>query len=411
MTTKAVAEKSAETGGETKFIECKKVAFPKVDPALRKFSKEFATNLAASIAAESMYNPIVVRPDPEREGYYIGVQGRHRHYAQWKVLKQPLIEAKIIADMDATEHEMAVIAENLWRNPLTKGQQTLSVKKWYEHYQRLYPDLTSSRGAAGGQATKAKFEAARARAENGESNGEAQASATVANDSESSGEVKAENGFTDRVAAATGQSKRSAERELRLARAFTVDQLEALNQMQVAQTHREQIARVKDEANRGAIVNLIASGMEADEAIKQVMADAAPTAPNKGKEEARAESKAKAEKGGDDVDDETWFATYCGEKAALLADPARYKSDAILYRKVLEARAALRAKVKGFVKATRESRILGPFYNNLNRLIGISHPKDWPLCGTCGGKGMDDKSLKCKKCFGCCYELKTEEYL
>lgn len=419
MTTKA-AEKPTEAGGETKFIDCKKIEFPKVDPALRKFSKEFATNLATTIAAEGMYNAIVVRPNPEREGYYIGVQGKHRHFAVHKVLKQPQIECKIIADMDAEEHEMAVIAENLWRNPLTKGQQTLSVKKWYEHYQKMNPDLTASRGAAGGAATKAKIEAERAKAESGEGIGEAADSADEATaktadatepSPEASAEPKGDVGFTKRVAAATGVAPRTAERELRIAKAFTEEQLEALNQMSITQEHREQIARVKDEADRGAIVNLIASGMEAEESIRQVMKDAAPAKPGKGKEAAKAEAQAKAEKGAADMDDDTWFNTYCGEKAAMLADPAKYKADAILYRKVVEPRMTFRAKVKGFVKATKDSKILGPFFNNLHRLIGISHPKDWPLCGVCGGKGMDDKSLKCKKCYGCCYELKTEEYL
>lgn len=413
MTTKA-ATQTVESDGETKFIECKRISFPKNDPALRKFSKEFATNLATAIAAEGMYNAIVVRPDPNREGYFIGVQGRHRHYAQHKVLKQPLIECKVIADMDDTEHEMAVIAENLWRNPLTKGQQTISVKRWYEHYQKLHPDLTASRGAAGGAATKAKLEAARQAEANGDANGEAEATARRADASEATESTeakKSESGFPARVASATGQSLRTAERELRLAKAFTEEQLEVFEQMKVTQAHREQIARVKDEGERGAIVNLIASGMEAEEAIKQVMQDRAPTRADKSKAEIKAESQAKADKGAADMDDETWFNTYCGEKAAMFGDPAKYKADAILYRKVAEQRATFRSKVKGFVKATKDSKILGPFFNNLHRLIGISHPKDWPLCGTCGGKGSDETKLRCKKCYGCCYELKTEEYL
>lgn len=405
---------------DIKLIECKVIEFPKMTEAtkgLRAFSKEFAEKLSVTIKKEGMHHAILIRPNPEKEGHYIGVQGRHRHYAKHKVLKEQFIECRIAEDMDDAEAEMAMITENLWRNPLTKGQQTLSIKRWFEHFQKLHPVET---GSQTGAAQKALADKRAAKKADSAGNQEAQAdeggeaaqsqSAIVAdnNDDASEGNTN-EGGFTDRVAAATGKSKRTAERELRIAKAFTEEQLEVFMQMGVAATDQERIAKIKDEADRGAIVNLIASGMDAEEAINQAMGEKAPTPVNMGKEAAEAKGAAKQEKA-PEMDDEQWFETYCGEKAKLLADPAKYKADALLYRKVVDARHAFRAKVKGAVKATKAGKIVGPFFHNLNRLISISHPKDWPLCGTCGGKGVKDDK-KCPRCYGCCYEVKTEEYL
>ena len=53
--------------------------------------------LAASIKAEGLYNPIVVRPNPDKPGRYILVQGRHRLFAVKKVLKEQSIRCTVLA--------------------------------------------------------------------------------------------------------------------------------------------------------------------------------------------------------------------------------------------------------------------------------------------------------------------------
>jgi hypothetical protein len=68
-------------------------------------------------------------------------------------------------------------------------------------------------------------------------------------------------GAAEVLAAATGTSKRSAEREIRLARTFSAKQIEALDRMGVAQTGREAIAKIKAKEARESAVNLIAKGM------------------------------------------------------------------------------------------------------------------------------------------------------
>jgi hypothetical protein len=389
---------------EVKLIECKDITVPKTDKSLRTFNKEFALNLAGAIEVEGQIVPAVVRPEAGQPGRYVMVDGRHRFYALKNVLKEQFIQCKVL-DIDATDHEMLMISANLWRNPLTKNQHGASVKKWYDYFAAKNPDQIGRRFSAkvGADARRAKAEAAR-------EGGDGGATAGTADDQAASGAAK---GAADVLAAAAGTSKRQAEREIRLARAFDAEQTEALDQMQVKQEDRETIARIKDEADRGAVVNLIASGMEPADAIKEVLKDKAPTAAAGSRQEARQAAKAAAKDKAPAMDDETWFATYCGEKAALLADPAKYKADALLFRKVVDERAGFRARVKKLVKATRDGKVFGAFTNNLHRLLGISHPKDWFLCGSCGGKGTDPagNGQKCPKCYGSCYEVKTEEYL
>jgi hypothetical protein len=390
----------AKAGPEVLLLECKKVAAPKVDKGLRTFNKEFAENLAGSIRVEGMYNPVIVRPDPEKDGHYIVVQGKHRLYATKIVLKEQFIAAQVVEGMDEAEAEFAMITENLWQNPLTKGQQTLSVKKWFEYYQTKFvasAAVTSNFDIAVGENStdimSVKVDATADPIETGDFDVR-----------------KRITGFTVKLAASMGVTKRQAERELRIAKAFTEDQLQVLEQEKVTKESREHIAKVKDEVNRAAIVDLIAIGMVADDAIKQVMKDNAPAPVNKKAKEAAAAKKAARSEVAKELSDDEWYATYCCEKAKLLADPTKYKVDAIYYRKVLNARAAFRTEVKAKVKAVKEGKILGPFYYAVNRLISISHPKDWALCGTCGGKGVHptDETKKCPKCHGCCYELRTE---
>jgi ParB family chromosome partitioning protein len=127
-------------------IECKLIDMSKTDASNRPLSKEFATELAASLRAEGMYAPIVVRPDPAKPGRFLLVQGRHRLYAWGKILKNTLIRADVRIDMDDNDAKMATAAENLWRLPLTKKQHDLAVKHWFDCFGAKNPSLVESGG-------------------------------------------------------------------------------------------------------------------------------------------------------------------------------------------------------------------------------------------------------------------------
>jgi hypothetical protein len=369
----------------------------KHDKHFRSFNKEFAYHLADAIKVEGMLQPICVRPDPDKADCFIIVAGRHRFYAVKNVLKEQFIECNVL-EIDAEQHEMLAISENLWRNPLTKNQHGLSIKRWYDLYALANPDKVGY--AHGGYVRAAK--AAEAATENaGETAGAATANLAGTTNGENSESVSAddaktvETGAAEVLAAAMGTSKRTAERKIALARKFDEEQLEALDQMKVTQEEREEIARIADPVEMNKVILLIIAGMDVQPAIAEVLKDKAPVV-SKVKEPAQA--KAAATKAPNLTDDE-WYASQCGEKGAMLADDTKFKADALLYRAIVDERAAFRAKIKGKVATTRQGKVLGPFYNQINRVLSVSHPKDWPLCGTCGGKTVVDEQ-KCPRRYG-----------
>jgi ParB-like chromosome segregation protein Spo0J len=415
---------------DVQLIPCKLIDRPKVDRNKRSFSKEFAGQLAASIKAEGMYNPILVIPSSETTGRFTLVQGRHRLYAKQNVLKEEAIEASVATDMDETDVKMATVAENLWRNPLTKAQHLLAIKEWFEYYQLKHPEKVGQ-GVAGGKARQKKA-AAGATATTAtdpavattEGADEASLNLRVAGQADTQAATEAAEGaagagvgvgnFAETVAAATGQSLGAARRAASLARTFDPDQLEVFDQMKVSQTDMLTIQKVKEEDKRGQIVSLIASGMEAADAIKEVMGDQAPSRQDgKSVAEREAESVTKKETEPELSDDE-WFSKYCGDKAKLLGDSTRYKADALLFRRISEPRHTFRTRAKKTVASVKAalSTGTGPFLNLVNRFISVSHPKDWQLCDICTGKGKPPRSSSpCTKCYGGGYLLSVERFL
>ena len=139
---------------ETQVVECKLIDVMPVDKEVRSFNKEFAVDLAASIRVEGMYNPIAIRPNPDKPGHYFLVQGRHRLYATFKVLKEQSIRCTILDEMDETEHKMAAIAENLWRFDTSKAQRLKAVGAWHEYYLARLAATSQEEPAAPASATR-----------------------------------------------------------------------------------------------------------------------------------------------------------------------------------------------------------------------------------------------------------------
>src|SRR5262249_41665696 len=144
--------------------------------------------------------------------------------------------------------------------------------------------------------------------------------------------------FDETISGATGQSLTSVRRTKRIAKAFTEEQLELLHQVNGSQTDMETIAKIKDEVKRGEGINLFVSGIECERAIKDVMQDASPIrSTGESKADIKARVAALAEKVSELSDDE-WFTKYCGKKASLLKNSARFRADALLFRAISEQR-------------------------------------------------------------------------
>ena len=404
---------------ETKLIECQVIDVPKVGAAVRTFNKEFAVQLADSLKVDGQQNPIVVRTNPAVPARYILVSGRHRLYGMKQVLKEQFISATVIPDMDDAEAAIAADVENLWRSPLNKAQHASALKRWHTHWLAKMPAIEP-------KADVAKVAKAAVVAADGTDQNDRKSESDGALESVGSVEPASETQFNEAVAAVTGQSVASVRRSKAIAAAFTADQLEAFVQCATNQTDMLTIAKIKDEAKRAEVVNLIASGMEVKDALKEVLRDAAPSRYNCGGAEAdAAKVAAKADKSPELSDDE-WFEANCGEKSAMLGNSARFKADALLFRAHADLRHNYRVKGKKALAETKKGGVTGPFFNLVNRVLSISHPKDWLICPECFGKGevasgaRDEDvarfgpgyaAAKCPKCFGGGYLLKTETYL
>ncbi len=294
------------------------------------FSKEFAKSLSQSIEMEGLHHPITLRPNPDKPGRYLLVAGRHRLNAVHKCLKRDVIEAKVIVDMDETDAEMATIAENLWRNPLKKAQHHLAIQKWHEHYAAEYPPKLGSN--AGSVAAKKKAAERRtAKAEGAE--GEPENPKPYVGLGSSAGRSEPEKAnaseadvpsFARLVSHTTGEGLSSAKVTAKLARTFNPDQIEVFEQMQVGRVDMHTIAKIKNAQHRDEIINLIASGMDAREAIAQVLKpeDGAvklgngrivPAPASPGRPEGFIET---------DMPDQVWLETYCADIRKLLPPEA-----------------------------------------------------------------------------------------
>ena len=225
-------------------------------------------------------------------------------------------------------------------------------------------------------------------------------------------------GFAQKLAAATGTSLSSAKRQQRIASRLTKSQLLCCEQLELNQNQMETLAAIESSAQRDEILELVVyeTVIDFDAACKQVVPDG-KKATGQSRKQTAAAATAVGEKA-PDMTDEEWFEQTCGESAKMFSNPAKFKADAILYRHTADARAAFRASTKKLLKLAKDGGVYGGLYNLINRATSLAHPKDWLICSECKGRGefasadpSRPEPTKCRKCFGACYNLKTEDYL
>ncbi len=386
---------------EIRLIACGKVEFPKLNKDSRDFDMGVAKGIARSIKEEGMLHPIGVRVNPDKPGYYLGVQGRHRLYAKDNLLKEELIECNVL-DMGDQEAEMATVTENLFRHNLSQAQKTRAVKLWREIYIAKHPELVG-KGKAGGAAMKKKAECLR----------KAKANLTFASEGETGEERAKAEGVSDKdalsfaktLAAVTGVSDATAKREQRLAANLTEEQILVCEKWQLSKGQMESIANIRDEKQRAELVDLIDFGLEFDDAWDQANPKA-KKATGKSREREATEAATEREQR-PDLSDDAWFDRFCGEKAALLGSLAGFKADALIFRRITGPRYRFRAEVKGTLNDAKRAKVTGPFYESVERFVSEGHPKDWPLCNGCAGSGVDGSGVGCTTCRGAGYLLKS----
>src|SRR5581483_2483239 len=218
---------------EMQLIPCKQIRVPKG----AKLSDTTIQHLHDSIRTEGMYNPIVLRPDPEHPGDYLVVQGKHRLHVKSKLLNEDLIEARVFPDMDAAEADLATMTENACRNAPSGNKRLLLIQQWQEVFRKKYPDLIGKR--AGGKARGQQRAEARKAADGEPSTGHGEPCTGAGEPADEglaaeappagAGGEKRPATFIERVAASTGQSTSSAKRDIRIANGFTQEQLNLLD--------------------------------------------------------------------------------------------------------------------------------------------------------------------------------------
>jgi len=414
-------------------IACELIDVPPLDRKLRSSSKELVKKIAQSIELEGLFNPIVVRPNPEKPGRFILVQDRHRLYAVQKVNKEQFIRATIMTDMDDEDHRMATLSENLWRADISKKQRMLYIQQWWEYYRKKYdPEPkkaadTIEQEPACEQALQQTTSGQKAHVgtmhRSGSNNGVAQTAEVRSNNngilanaepatetSESKADTNTANGFSKWLAALAEVSGRTARRCARIVSCFTREELEAFYHCGVTEQMMSAIAGVKDDAKRKAVTALVVAGVEFHQAWKDTFGEdidlSASTNAEK-KEKAKAKEVAVP-----DLTDDEWFNHECGEKASNFRNPTKFKAAALLYRHTAEARAKFRAATKKILADAKKAR-----ENNnslwwaINKVVSLSHPKDWWFCRGCTGKRHTEHGEECGRCRGSGFELRTEEYL
>jgi ParB/RepB/Spo0J family partition protein len=130
----------------TKLIAIKNI---EVANRLRKLRPEKVEEIAKSIKAGLLLQPIMVRPKPK--GGYLLVYGAHRLEAE-RQLKSETVECRIVKMTD-DQALLAEIDENLCRADLTAAERAIHTRERKKIFEAAHPE--TKRGSGGGRAKAA----------------------------------------------------------------------------------------------------------------------------------------------------------------------------------------------------------------------------------------------------------------
>ena len=134
------------TRGERSFGRRVPVEKLKPNPAQprQSFDSEGLAELAASIRAGGIIQPLIVRPDPESEGDYIIVAGERR----WRAAQQAQLHEIPVVIRDFTESESLQVAlvENIQRADLNAIEEALACRQLMDRFGRTQEELSASLG-------------------------------------------------------------------------------------------------------------------------------------------------------------------------------------------------------------------------------------------------------------------------
>jgi N6-adenosine-specific RNA methylase IME4/ParB-like chromosome segregation protein Spo0J len=113
----------------------------------RALREEIVHQLADSMKAVGLINPITVRPDASG---YVLIAGSHRWHAA-KLLKWESIQAHIVEGMDAVDAELMEIDENLIKADLSPAERSIHFAERKRLYEERHPETKHGATGRGGK--------------------------------------------------------------------------------------------------------------------------------------------------------------------------------------------------------------------------------------------------------------------
>jgi ParB-like chromosome segregation protein Spo0J len=280
------------------FVECKKIIAAK--SGKKGLNNNVLDLLHDSISKEGLFHPIAVRPAKDKPGFYKIVLGEHRFYVVAKMIKDEAIACRVFTDMSDEQAELAALSENVCRGHAKTTDRLLALRKWQEVYQKHFPQLVGRKASGGSRwSNSTKPEAKRKAIEDERAKDRAEAAAEAAQKSDSqfghrpddeteqpmfeveigslsAGEPEKKQArhqsYRERVQAVTGMSKSAVSRDIQINNGLSEEQVYVLGIVECTLQGMEQIIEaMADLTNWDEIVNLVASGMEVEQAIAEVL--------------------------------------------------------------------------------------------------------------------------------------------
>ncbi len=374
-------------------------------------------HLIDSMHRAGLIHPIEVRPAGDKFELVCG----RRRLAAAKKLEWETIPAKI-TEYEDDEIGYVSIVENAHRKQLKPAQAFEAEVHLMKEYERLYGTNPGRRIGGMRRAQMAqrseggKFlsgSSPTANEEGIEPEFLVEAPATGATPTAGSGvavegdTARNVKSVTQYVSEQMGADYSETAKDLKAAKAFTEDQLRALQNCEgFTKKDLRRVAKIKNPNQRNDAINLIMNSTPVDEAIAMATGVSAET-PAAVKEP--------------ELSDHDWLQTYCyrilgddaevklapGEQrhVAKLEDDRDYRRAALLYRNIRTELAMLKAKTK---KPVEKSHFGGPTHFTwiLVQTLGATHPNDWLICPSC--LGLNKEKPDCAECKGTGFRVKVE---
>jgi hypothetical protein len=343
----------------------------------REIDERRVCELANSIGELGLLQPIGLWL--RETGRYGLVFGRHRMLAVQQ-LGWTAIQARVLPTESEEHRQVMTDIENLCRVALAPAAELLAFKRWHAWYVKRNPDSVK-------HASQRNKEQAEARREGKEPSPSAER-------------------FDRKAAEVTGKDASTIRRKLSIASAIGEEALQKLTSLNVSGTDLKKLAAIEDEDIRKKAIALAVLGTLVDEAIRDITAPPGERVEHTETRSIPIDRPPLAEREEKDLTHEEWLERYCKDVIKRIRDPRQYMADAILYRRIHDARMEFRNRTKQALAQSKQIKP-GPFAYALMRIVNVDHPATWLVCGPCQGTGYVQKGLPCPHCKTNGYSLTT----